>query len=67
MDTNHLPSVLPKSSTEARIDEIVEEIHAHRAELAAKFGYDIERLFGYYKQQEDKNPARRAAEPTGSA
>jgi hypothetical protein len=67
MDTNRPLSVLPKSSTEIQTDEIVEDIHAHRAELAARFAYDIEQLFCYYKQQEEKNSARRAAEPDGLA
>jgi hypothetical protein len=67
MDTNHPLSVLPKSSTEIPVDEIVEDIHAHRAELAARFGYDIEQLFSYYQQQEDKNPAPRATETVGPA
>ncbi len=65
MDTNHLLSVLPKSSTEIPIDEIVEDIHTHRAALAMRFGYDIEQLFAHYQQHEEKNPARRAAEPAG--
>jgi hypothetical protein len=62
MATNRRPSVPPKSSSEAPHDEIVEEIHAHRAELAAKFDYDMERLFRYYQQMEGQNPARRAPE-----
>ena len=63
MAMNRPPSVLPKNSIEIRADEIVEDIHAHRAELAARFGYDIDQLFGYYQRQEEKNPARRATEP----
>lgn len=63
MATNRLPSVLPKNSSGIRADEIVEDIHAHRAELAARFSYDLDQLFGYYQRQEEKNPARRATEP----
>ena len=67
MDTSRPLSVLTKSSTEIQIDEIVEDIHAHRAEIAVRFACDIEQLFGYYQQQEERNPARRAAEPAGQA
>ena len=67
MATNHLPSVHPKSSTRIPDDEIVEDIHAHRTALAARFGYDIDRLLGYYVQQEEENHARRATEPVGPA
>ena len=62
MATNHLPSAPRKNSSEIDHDEIVEEIHAHRAELAARFDYDMERLFRYYQELEGKNQARRAPE-----
>jgi hypothetical protein len=29
-------------------DKIVEELHRHRAELAARFDYDLKRLYEYY-------------------
>ncbi|MGA7410338.1 MAG: hypothetical protein WBW33_07620 [Bryobacteraceae bacterium] len=63
MAKNHPLSVLPKNSTDILADEIVEDIHAHRAELAARFSYDIDQLFGYYQRQEEQNPVRRATEP----
>ena len=62
MATNRQPYVPPRNSSEILRDDIVEEIHAHRAELAAEFDYDLERLFRYYQQAEEKNPARRAPE-----
>lgn len=63
MAMNRLPSALRKNSTDIQDDEIVEDIHAHRAELAARFSYDIDQLFEYYQRQEEKNPAHRATEP----
>ena len=49
MDTNHLSSVPQTNSWENwHDDEIVEELHRHRAELAERFEYNLERLYEYY-------------------
>ncbi len=49
MATNHQPSVPPTNSWEKwHEDEIVEELHRHRAELAECFDYSLERLYEYY-------------------
>ena len=44
MATNRLPSA-PQMNWHK--DEIVEELHRHRAELAERFDYDLERLYEY--------------------
>jgi hypothetical protein len=41
-------------------DEIVEEIHAERAELYKQFGGDAEAMFRFYQEQQRQNPGRRA-------
>jgi len=33
-------------------DDVVDEIHARRAELAAKFDFDLDRIFDYYRRRE---------------
>jgi hypothetical protein len=43
-------------------DEIVEEIHAHRAELYKRFHGDAEAIFRYYKDLEIRNTGRRSAD-----
>ena len=49
MATNRLPSAPRTNSSENwHKDEIVEELHRHRAELAARFDYDLKRLYEYY-------------------
>ncbi len=49
MATNRPPSVHPTNSWENwHEDEIVEELHRHRAELAQRFDYDLARLYEYY-------------------
>jgi hypothetical protein len=62
MATNRLPSVPPKNSRHLteRKDEIVEEIHAWRAQHAAQLGFDLERLFEDLRTKEAQNPAPRA-------
>jgi len=41
-------------------DEIVDEIHRWRESYAARFDYDLDRIFADLKSQEAKNPKRRA-------
>lgn len=36
-------------------DEIIDEIHKHREEFAAKFNYDIDKMFKYLREQEKKS------------
>jgi hypothetical protein len=49
MATNRRPSAPRTNSSEnGPKDTIVEELHRHRAELAARFDYDLERLYEYY-------------------
>jgi hypothetical protein len=49
MATNRRPSAPRTSFSESwHRDEIIEELHHHRAELAARFDYDLERLYEYY-------------------
>lgn len=49
MATNRLPSVPQMNSWEKwHEDEIVEELHRHRADLAERFDYDLESLYEYY-------------------
>ncbi len=65
MATDRLPSALPKNLwdlTEAK-DEIVEEIHAWRAQYAAQFDYDLKRMFEDLKVKEAQNPAPRSTLP----
>jgi hypothetical protein len=49
MATDRLSSAPPTNcSANWHKDEIVEELHRHRAELAERFDYDIDRLYEYY-------------------
>ena len=49
MATNQPPSVPPTNLWEGwHEDEVVEEIHRHREEIARRFDYDLERLYEYY-------------------
>lgn len=49
MATNRLPSAPQTNSWENwHEDEVVEELHRHRAELAEHFDYDLKRLYEYY-------------------
>jgi len=36
-------------------DEIIEEVHKHREEFAAKFNYDIDKMFEYLRGQQEKS------------
>jgi len=63
MDTNRQPSAPPKSSwdlTRKPKDEIVEEIHEWRQSYAAKFDFDLDRMFADLKSKEALNSAPRA-------
>jgi hypothetical protein len=63
MATNQQPSAPPKSSwdlTRKPKDEIVEEIHAWRQSYAAKFDFDLDRMFADLKSKEASNSAPRA-------
>jgi hypothetical protein len=42
-------------------DEIVEDLHAFRAQHAAEWDYNLQRLFEELKKEEARNPMRRAA------
>lgn len=55
--TNLRQSAAPKSLSDLLRDDIVDEIHEYRAQLAAKFGYDLEKLFEHLREQERQNPA----------
>ena len=46
MATNRLPSAPLMNSWHE--DELVEELHRHRAEIAARFDCDLERMYEYY-------------------
>jgi hypothetical protein len=49
MATNHLPSAPPTNSWEAwHEDEMVEELHRHRGEIAQRFDCNLERMYEYY-------------------
>ncbi len=49
MATNRLPSAPQTSSRESwHEDELVEELHRHRAKLAERFDYDLKHLYEYY-------------------
>ena len=49
MATNRLPSAPQTNSWENwHEDEIIEELHRHRAELAERFDYSLESLYEYY-------------------
>jgi hypothetical protein len=66
MATNHPPSA-PQESwrrnwAELTHDDIVEEIHAHRAELFERFHGDEAAIFQYYKEQEKQNSGRRSTD-----
>jgi hypothetical protein len=66
MGTNQQPSAPPKSSwdlTRKSKDEIVEEIHEWRLSYAAKFDFDLDRMFADLKSKEDSNSAPRAQGP----
>ena len=41
-------------------DEIVEEVRAVRGAYAAKFDYDLKRIFEDLERKEQEDPARRA-------
>ena len=41
-------------------DDLVEEIHAYRAELYERFGGDAEAIFHYYQEREPQNAGRRS-------
>ena len=41
-------------------DDILEEIHAYRAELYERFGGDAEAIFRYYQERERQNEGRRS-------
>ena len=45
MDTKRLPSARPTNSWHE--DEFVEELHRHRADVAERFDYDLERMYEY--------------------
>jgi len=62
MATDQLPSALAKNSWDLteRKDEIVEAIHAWRAQYAAQFDYDLKRMFEDLQAKEEQNPAPRA-------
>jgi len=62
MATDQLPSARLKNSWDLteRKDEIVEEIHAWRAQYAAQFDYDLNRIFKDLQAKEARNPAPRA-------
>lgn len=54
MATNHPPSVPQKSSQEKTWanwmhDDIIEEIHAHRAALSERFHGNLDELLRYYQ------------------
>ncbi|MFL6463978.1 MAG: hypothetical protein ACJ73N_06170 [Bryobacteraceae bacterium] len=38
----------------------MEELYAYRAEYAARFGYDLKKIFEDLKAEEARNPAPRA-------
>jgi hypothetical protein len=62
MDISRQPFVPPKSSwdlTRKPKDEIVEEIHEWRQSYAAKFDFDLDRMFTDLKSKEALNPAPR--------
>lgn len=49
MATNHLPSAPQTNSWENwHEDELLEELHRHRAEIAERFDCDLERMYDYY-------------------
>ena len=60
MDTRPRPSAAQKNSSDVWQDDIVEEIHEHRARLAERFNYDLDKLLEYYREGEERNPGRRA-------
>ena len=35
-------------------NEITAEIHRHREEIARRCGYDVDRLFAYYRERQDR-------------
>ncbi len=61
MATTRLPSAPQTNSLENwHKDGIVEELHRHRAELAERFDYDLERLYEYYSSVPIDAQMRRA-------
>jgi hypothetical protein len=48
MAMNHLPSALPTNSWEWHEDEVVEELHQRRAQIAERFDCDLDRVYEYY-------------------
>jgi len=59
MDTNQQSSALPNPLWEDEPDEdpIIAELDAYRAEYAARFDYDLDRIAEDIKAQEALNPA----------
>ena len=59
MDTNRRPSALPNPSWEDEPDEdpIIAELDTYRAEYAAQFDYDLDRIGEDIKAQEALNQA----------
>ena len=64
MATNHPPSVPQKNWKEnweaLTHDQIVEEIHAYRADQYKRFGGDAGAIFRHYQEQQRQNPGRKA-------
>ncbi len=48
MAMNHLPSALPTNLWDWHDDEVVGELHHHRAQIAERFDYDLDRMYEYY-------------------
>jgi hypothetical protein len=40
-------------------DPIVEEIRNHFEELAARFDFDVDRLFDHFREEQARHPERR--------
>ena len=65
MAMNHPPSVPPKSSKESTwaatmYDEIIEDIHAHRAAVSDRFGGDLAAMLEYYESLDVPIPVSKA-------
>ncbi len=63
MAIDHPLSAPQRSSPETRIpwsDEVLEELYAYRAEYAARFDHDLQRIYEDLKAKEASNPLRRA-------
>jgi len=62
MATDQLPSALPKNLWDLtpKTDEIMEELYTFRAEYAARFDYDLDRIHaGILRQKKLKSSASR--------